>query len=162
MQRRHIGGLGALTSAALTLVLAAASSAVAAPSATTVTASPASAAVGSPVQLTASVSCGSDPGGGLGVSFFDGGDLLDTVPVAGGVAAYSTVFTASGSHTITAAYNGNDACDASSATVTVTVSPAAPPPSTPPSLGLPGLCLLACGGGIGFTVGDIRNHVDVR
>ncbi|MBC7267523.1 MAG: Ig-like domain repeat protein [Streptomyces sp.] len=162
MQRRHIGGLGAVTSAALALVLAAASSAVAAPSSTTLTASPMSAAVGGAVQLTATVSCGSDPGGGLGVSFFDGDELLETVPVAGGVAAYWATFATSGSHTVTAAYNGNGACDASHGTVTVQVSPSGSSPSAPPLLGLPDVCLLACGGVFGFEVGDIHNNVDVR
>ncbi|MGW2181830.1 Ig-like domain-containing protein [Streptomyces sp. NPDC001732] len=150
-------GGGAVTSAALAIVLAAAAPAAAAPSSTSVTASPSSAAVNSPVQLTASVTCDVDPGGGLGVSFFDGGDLLGTVPVAAnGQATYPASFTTAGTHTITAAYNGNGACDASNSTTTVQVS-SSPAPGQPP-----GLCLLGCGSLIGFVAGDIKNTVVVH
>ncbi|MFF8993340.1 Ig-like domain-containing protein [Streptomyces sp. NPDC014983] len=159
MRRRRTHGGWAVTAAALAAVLAAAAPAAAAPSATSVTASPATTTVGGSVQLTASVTCASDPSGGLGMSFFDGGDLLSTVPVgAGGQATYTTSFTTTGPHTITAAYNGNQACDASSSTTTVQVSASpAPPPG-----GTPGLCLLTCGSLIGFVVGDIHNSVSVR
>ncbi|MEU7428336.1 Ig-like domain-containing protein [Streptomyces sp. NPDC040750] len=138
-------------------MLATAGPATAAPSATSVTASPASTSIGSPVQLAATVSCDSDPSGGLGMSFFDGGDLLTTVPVgANGQATYTTSFSTAGTHTITAAYNGNGPCDASSSTTAVQVSAVSP---TPPPPGLPGLCLLTCGSLIGFVVGDINTHV---
>ncbi|WP_424862746.1 Ig-like domain-containing protein [Streptomyces sp. MMS24-I29] len=158
MRRRHTHGGWAVTSAALAIVLAAATPAIAAPSSTSVTASPSSATVGSPVQLTATVTCDSDPGGGLGMSFFDGGDLLNTVPVAAnGQAAYTTSFTTAGTHTITAAYNGNGDCDASNSTTAVQVSSS---PTSPPSQ-FP-VCLLGCGSLIGFVMGDVKNNVIVH
>ncbi|MFC9154642.1 Ig-like domain-containing protein [Streptomyces bauhiniae] len=142
--------------AALAAVLGLASPAWAVPSSTTVTASPQSTAVNSPVQLLATVDCPSDPTGGLGVTFFDGSDLLDTVPVnANGQASYTASFTTTGSHTITAAYNGNTDCDASNSTTNVQVT-AAPTPPDP----TPGFCLLACGGLINFSVGDITNNIN--
>ncbi|MEU9763749.1 Ig-like domain-containing protein [Streptomyces sp. NPDC047985] len=105
--------------------------------------------------MTASVTCGSDPSGGLGLSFFSGGDLLSTVPVAAnGQAVFTTSFAVTGAHTITASYNGNEACDASHSTTTVQVS-ASP---TPPTNQVPGFCLIACGSVIGFVVGDIKNN----
>ncbi|MFC4505128.1 MULTISPECIES: Ig-like domain-containing protein [Streptomyces] len=127
-------------------------------STTTVTASPPAANVGVPVTLTATVTCDAAPGGGLGVTFFDGGDILNTVPVsANGQAGHTTAFTTTGTHTITAAYNGNDNCFASSNTTTVVVS-AVPVTPTPPANGF---CFLVCGL-IGFTVGDINNNIEVH
>lgn len=148
-------GRGSLVvTTALAAVLGLASSAAAASSSTTVTATPQTATAGSPVQLHASVGCASDPGGGLGVTFFDGGNLLATVPVTpSGQADFSTTFTA-GTHTITAAYNGNETCDASSGATTVQATAAPIPPST-----TPGFCLLACGGLINFTTGNITNYI---
>lgn len=131
-------------------------------STTTVTASPPAANVGVPVTLTATVTCDADPTGGLGVTFFDGGDILNTVPVNGdGQAGHTSAFTTTGTHTITAAYNGNDNCFASSNTTTVVVSavPAPVPPAPPAN----GFCLLACGSDlIGFTVGNINNNIEVH
>ncbi|WP_234354585.1 Ig-like domain-containing protein [Streptomyces sp. NRRL WC-3618] len=147
---------------ALAAVVSLASPAAAAvDSTTTVTASPPAANVGVSVTLTATVTCADDPTGGLGVTFFDGGDLLDTVPVStNGQAEHTTSFTTTGTHTITAAYNGNDNCFASSNTTTVVVSAVpVPVPPTPPANGF---CLLACGGLIGFTVGDINNNIEVH
>ncbi|MFJ2419971.1 Ig-like domain-containing protein [Streptomyces brevispora] len=142
---------------ALAAVLGLASPAWAVSSTTTVTATPQSAAVGTPVQLAATVDCAADPTGGLGVTFFDGGDLLDTVPVnANGQASYTGPFTTAGSHTITAAYNGNTECAASNNTTTVQVTSA--PTSPGPT---PGFCFLACGGLINFSVGDINNTVNI-
>jgi hypothetical protein len=142
---------------ALAAVLGLASPAWAVPSGTTVTATPQSGEAGTPVQLAATVDCPADPTGGLGVTFFDGGDLLDTVPVnANGQAGYTATFTAAGSHTVTAAYNGNAQCDASSSTTTVQVTSAPKPPAP-----TPGFCLLACGGLINFSVGDINNTIDI-
>ncbi|WP_329133798.1 Ig-like domain-containing protein [Streptomyces sp. NBC_01476] len=145
--------------AALASVVAFASPAAAAvPSTTTVQAVPAAATVGEQVTLNATVTCSADPSGGLGVTFFDGPDLLTTVPVtAGGSATYATTFTTAGSHLITAAYNGNDNCSASNSETTVTVS-SAPTPPTPPT----SFCLLVCGSLIGFTVGDINNVTVIR
>jgi hypothetical protein len=145
--------------AALTAVVAFASPAAAAAQSTTaVQASPSAAAIGQPVDLTATVTCAGDPSGGLGVTFFDGGDILDTVLVtSAGAAAYTANLSTVGTHTITAAYNGNDNCSASSAETTVVMS-AAPVPPAPPN----GLCLLSCGGGlINLTFGDIHNEVTV-
>ncbi|WP_457462971.1 Ig-like domain-containing protein [Streptomyces sp. TE5632] len=132
--------------------------AAAVPSSTTVTASPSAASVGAPVELTATVTCSADPSGGLGVTFFDGGDILDTVPVGtDGQAEYTTAFATPGTHTITAAYNGNEDCFASNSETTVAVSTAPVPPTPPGS----GSCLLACGGLINFTVGDINNGTQI-
>ncbi|MFC5955537.1 Ig-like domain repeat protein [Streptomyces pratens] len=128
-------------------------------STTTVTASPPEANVGVPVALTATVTCDDDPSGGLGMTFFDGGDILNTVPVgADGQAEHTTAFTTTGTHTITAAYNGNDNCSASNNTTTVVVSAVPVPPTTPPAPPANGPCLLACGGLIDFTVGDINSN----
>ncbi|MDX3683418.1 Ig-like domain-containing protein [Streptomyces sp. AK04-4c] len=142
---------------ALAAVLGLASPAWAVPSSTTVTATPQSAEVGTQVQLAATVDCPADAAGGLGVTFFDGNILLDTVPVnANGQASHTTTFTTVGSHTITAAYNGTAECDASSSTTTVQVTSAPTPPGP-----TPGFCLLACGGLINFSTGDIRNTVNI-
>ncbi|MGW8671368.1 Ig-like domain-containing protein [Streptomyces niveus] len=152
----HRGRLVVAT--ALAAVLGMASPAWAAPSSTTVTATPQSAQVGTAVQLAATVDCPGDPSGGLGMTFFDGSDELDTVPVnANGQATYSTTFTTAGSHTITAAYNGNADCDASNNTTTVQVTSAPNPPGPPGG----GFCLLACGGLINFSVGNIHNPVNI-
>ncbi|MEU1350490.1 Ig-like domain-containing protein [Streptomyces sp. NPDC005775] len=142
---------------ALAAVLGMASPAWAAASSTTVTATPQTAEVGTPVQLTATVDCPADTSGGLGVTFFDGDDLLGTVPVnANGQAGQTASFTTAGSHLITAAYNGNTECDASNNTVTVQVTSTPTPPDP-----TPGFCLLACGGLITFSVGDINNTVNI-
>jgi Bacterial Ig-like domain (group 3) len=101
---------------------------------TTVQASPASATVGQAVTLTVQVSCPADPSGGLGVTLFDGSNLLATVPVdSTGAGSLSTNFSATGSHVITAAYNGDSDCAASNNTTTVDVT-SSPAPPAPPSL----------------------------
>ncbi|MGY3676733.1 Ig-like domain-containing protein [Streptomyces sp. TE33382] len=142
---------------ALATVLGLASPAWAVPSSTTVTATPQSAEVGTAVQLQATVDCPADPTGGLGMTFFDGGDELDTVPVnANGQASYTATFTTVGAHTVTAAYNGNAECDASNNTTTVQATSAPKPPGP-----TPGFCLLVCGGLINFSVGDITNNVNI-
>lgn len=146
-----------IVATALATVLGLASPAWAVPSSTTVTATPQSAQVGASVQLAATVDCPAEATGGLGVTFFDGSTLLDTVQVnANGQAGYTTTFTTTGSHTITAAYNGTTECDASSSTTTVQVTSAPTPPSP-----TPGFCLLVCGGLINFSVGDINNSVNI-
>ncbi|MEV6536893.1 Ig-like domain-containing protein [Streptomyces sp. NPDC051639] len=147
-----------VTAAAATAVMTFASPAAAAVSSTTtVQATPSAATIGQPVNLTATVTCTGDPSGGLGMTFFDGGDILDTVPVtAAGAAVYTAHLSTAGTHTITAAYNGNANCSASNAETTVVMS-AAPTPPTPS-----GLCLLACGGLINFSVGDIHNEINVN
>lgn len=145
-QRRGVGTTLALTVSALVAFAAPAAAQVL--SSTSVQAVPSSAASGQAVALDATVTCAGDPSGGLGMTFFDGANLLATVPVAAdGTATYSTSFTTTGTHTITAAYNGNGNCDASNNTTTVDVTAA-------PSSGLPGLCLLACGGLVDVNVED--------
>ncbi|MGW3341479.1 Ig-like domain-containing protein [Streptomyces sp. NPDC001009] len=151
---RKAGAMVAATAAATVLFLAP-SAAAADPSSTTVQATPSSATTGQLVTLAATVTCSSDPSGGLGVSFFDGEDLLATAPVsADGNSSLTTGFTTTGTHTITAAYNGDDSCGASSDTTTVTVSQAPAPPADDPG------CLLC--GLIDFHTGDIHNEVNVN
>ncbi|MET9904936.1 Ig-like domain-containing protein [Streptomyces sp. NPDC006446] len=140
--------------AAATVLSLAPSAAAADPSSTTVQATPSSATTGQLLTLDATVTCSSDPSDGLGVSFFDGTKLLATAPVsADGHSSLVTGFTTTGAHNITAAYNGDDSCSASSAITTVTVSQAPAPPATNPG------CLLC--GLIDFHVGDIHNEVNV-
>lgn len=114
--------------AAIAAVVGVASPAAAAvDSTTTLQVSPVTAAVRAPVQLTATVVCAGDPSGinDVGMTFFDGGDILQTVPVApNGLATYTAKFQTAGVHTITAAYNGNANCFASHAEATVTVTEA--------------------------------------
>jgi Bacterial Ig-like domain (group 3) len=97
---------------------------------TTVEASPAAATTGQEVVLTATVTCpGFPPGGGLGVTFFAGSELLDTMPLnASEEAALTTTFDAPGSYTITASYNGNSDCGASYDEMIVDVTDAPTPP----------------------------------
>ncbi|MEU6347045.1 Ig-like domain-containing protein [Streptomyces sp. NPDC046977] len=121
------------------------------PSATDLQVTPSAPALNAPVELIATVSCNADPSGGLGVTFFDGPDLLATVPVpADGRATYATSFTTTGSHTITAAYNGNDECSASNDTATVEVSSGPAP--------LPGFCFIVCGGSVINYPIDVHNN----
>lgn len=141
--------------AAATVLSLAPSAAALDPSSTTVQATPSSATTGRLVTLGATVTCNSDPSGGLGVSFFDGPNLLATAPVsADGRSSLTTGFTTTGTHTITAAYNGDDTCGASNGVTDVTVSQAPAPPA-----GNPG-CLLC--GLIGFQVGDVHNDINVN
>ncbi|GAA3482040.1 hypothetical protein GCM10018966_065720 [Streptomyces yanii] len=120
--------------AALTAVVASASPAAAAApvgSETTVQASPSAAEIGQLVTLAAKVTCSGDPSSGLGMTFWDGGDILKTVPVTpDGAAVYEADLSTVGTHTITAAYNGNANCSASHAETTVEMSAVVPP--TPP------------------------------
>ncbi|MET9888175.1 Ig-like domain-containing protein [Streptomyces sp. NPDC006430] len=144
------------TTAALAVMAFASPAAAAVPSTTTVQASPSTVTAGQSVDLTATVTCAGDPSGGLGMTFYDGAAVLTTVPVgANGTSAYTANFTSTGSHTITAAYNGNDNCNASNNTTKIEVSAAPAPPTTP------GMCLL-CNGLINFTVSNIHNEVNVR
>ncbi len=155
VRRASKAGLLVAVAAAATVMSLAPTAAAADPSSTTVQATPSSATVGQLVTLDATVTCSSDPSGGLGVSFFDGPDLLATAPVsADGHSSLTTGFTATGTHTITAAFNGDDGCSASNDTTTVTVSQAPAPPADNPG------CLLC--GLIGFHVGDIKNEVNVN
>ncbi|MFI6650497.1 Ig-like domain-containing protein [Streptomyces sp. NPDC050529] len=148
--------VGLVVAVAATTVLSLATAAAAAdPSSTTVQATPSSAVTGQLVTLEATVTCSSDPSGGLGVTFFDSSDLLATAPVsADGRSSLTTGFTTTGTHNITAAYNGDDSCSASNGNSTVAVSQAPSPPANNPG------CLLC--GLIDFHVGDIHNEVNVN
>jgi hypothetical protein len=55
------------------------------------------------------------------VSFYDGSTLLKTASLSGGVAKLTTKTLASGTHTITATYNGSTSFTGSSASLTQTV-----------------------------------------
>jgi hypothetical protein len=68
----------------------------------------------------------------------------------GGQAVYTADLSSIGTHTVTAAYNGNANCGVSHDETTVVIS-ADPVPPTP--------CLLACGGLINFDVGDVHHEV---
>ncbi|WP_018384045.1 Ig-like domain-containing protein [Wenjunlia vitaminophila] len=138
--KEHGAGKFVVLGALAAVVTFASPAAAAESSTTTVQASPSSVTAGQAVELSAKVSCPTDPSGGLGVTFFDGGDILSTVPVtSSGDAAYTAHLSTVGSHTITAAYNGNTACNASSAETTVVVSAAPTPPRHPSAP-----CLLLC------------------
>ncbi|WP_331729175.1 Ig-like domain-containing protein (plasmid) [Streptomyces sp. NBC_01003] len=142
---------------ALAAVLGLASPAWAAGSSTTVTATPQSTQVGATVQLAATVDCPADPTGGLGVTFFDNNVELKTMDVnANGQVSISATFSTPGTHTIIASYNGNTQCDHSDNSTTVQVTSAPTPPGP-----TPGFCLLACGGLINFSVGDINNSINI-
>lgn len=155
MQKCQRKAWGTLAFAALAVVVAA-SPAAAASSGTTVQAAPSTAATGQSVTLSATVTCAADPSGGLGMTFFDGSDLLTTVPVgADGTSTYATSFTSTGPHTITAAYNGNGNCDASNGTTTVQVTAAPTPPA--PS----GLCLLVCNSLINIRIDNVGNIYNI-
>jgi hypothetical protein len=92
---------------------------------TTISASPSVSAIGEQVTLTATVNAtGGDVTAGT-VSFYDGADLLDTVPVSGGplagTASVSTAFATDGTRTLTASFNGTGLVAASSGTTQQTV-----------------------------------------
>jgi hypothetical protein len=92
---------------------------------TTLSVSPSTATYGSAVKLTATVSPSSAAGS---VQFFDGTTVLTSVPVAAGVATYTTSTLAGGSHGLSAAFTATDsdsfAASTSSAT-TLKINPAA-------------------------------------
>jgi hypothetical protein len=76
---------------------------------TTLSSSASPAVLGQPVTFTAAVTVTS-PGAGMptgNVVFKDGTTVLETVPLTGGVASFTTSALAQGSHTITAAYQGD-------------------------------------------------------
>jgi hypothetical protein len=56
------------------------------------------------------------------VTFYDGTTLLKSVALSGGVAKYTTKTLTSGTHSITATYNGSTSFDGSSASLTQTVN----------------------------------------
>ena len=157
-QKRNV--CATFAGAALAVVAFALPAAAAVASSTTVQASPSTATTGQSVDISTMVTCSGDPSGGLGMTLFDGSNLLTTVPVGmDGASSYTTDFTSAGSHMITAAYNGNDNCDASNSTATVQVNAPAVPPTPAPSP-----CLLLCNGLINLTftnVGNIGSDRDV-
>jgi Bacterial Ig-like domain (group 3) len=147
---------GTLACAALAVVAGASPAAAAVSSGTTVQASPSTAATGQSVDLSATVTCAGDPSGGLGMTFFDGSNLLGTVPVgADGTSTYVTSFGSTGPHTITAAYNGNDNCSASNGTTTLEVTAAPAPPASS------GLCLLVCDSLINLRIENVGNVYNI-
>ncbi|MFG2111448.1 Ig-like domain repeat protein [Streptomyces sp. NPDC048718] len=97
----------------------------AAASTTTLTASPTTAAPGAPVTLTAHVTCNVDTPTG-DVAFFSDGTPIGTAPLdASGEAILTTSALPLGTHPITAHYEGDDTCPAStSEPVTVTIEQA--------------------------------------
>jgi Big-like domain-containing protein len=146
-----------VTFAALAVSVFASPAAAAELSTTTVQASPSQVTTGQLVNLSATVTCAGDPGGGLGMTFFDGPAILATTPVSSdGKSSYTATFTSIGTHTITAAYNGNNNCNASTNTTTIEVSATLTPP-TPPNLPC-----YPCNGIVNFTTGDIHNEVTIR
>lgn len=109
---------------------------------TTLTASPSSAAIGQYVTLSAQLSGCADPSTSIGMSFFDDGDLLATVPIApNGDASLIRSFSTTGTHTITAVFNASPECAVSFATTNVVVTDSPAPPG-------PGL--------LGLNIGDIH------
>jgi len=56
------------------------------------------------------------------VTFYDGTTLLKTVSLSGGVAKFTTSTLVSGTHSITATYNGSASFDGSSASLTQNVN----------------------------------------
>ncbi|SEG52547.1 Ig-like domain (group 3) [Actinacidiphila yanglinensis] len=154
-RREHKAAFLVAAAAAAAVVALAPSAAAVDTSSTTVEASPSSATTGRLVVLDATVTCTSDPSTGLGVSFFDGDNLLATAPVStDGQSFLTTGFTTTGTHIITATFNGDAGCGASHATTDVTVSRAAAPPSNNPG------CLLC--GLIDYHVGDIHNEININ
>ena len=143
------------TLATLAVVASASPAAAAAvDSTTTVQASPTAPVTGQLVALNAKVDCTGDPSLGLGVSFFDGQDLLATAPVGtDGTSTLRTGFISTGEHEITAAFNGDDNCNASSSKTTVEVSDASTSPTNPSAP-----CFLLCGL-LNLNVSNIGNNV---
>ncbi|MEO3715600.1 Ig-like domain repeat protein [Roseateles flavus] len=89
-------------------------------SSTTLVASPASLALRQPTTFIATVSPPSLSGS---VTFKDGAMAIGTAPLVGGAASYTTGFSASGTHSVTATYAGDGVYGASvSSPVVVTVS----------------------------------------
>jgi hypothetical protein len=78
--------------------------------------------VGQSVTFTASVTPQSGGTVTGPVSFYDGTTLLKNVSVIGGAAKCTTKTLTSGSHTITATYNGNTSFTGSSASLTQAVN----------------------------------------
>lgn len=156
-RRAHKAAFLVAAAAAATVVALAPSAAAADPSTTAVEASPSPATTGQLVVLDATVTCTSDPSTGLGVSFFDGDNLLATAPVStDGQSFLTTGFTTTGNHHIIAAYNGDANCGASNDATDITVTQATTPTPPPSSPG----CLLC--GLIDYHVGDIHNEININ
>ncbi|MGB7264158.1 MAG: FG-GAP-like repeat-containing protein [Terracidiphilus sp.] len=115
-------GLPALVAGGAVLVNQASTTPTLTPTTTSLSSSGTSIIVGQTVTFTASVSASPTPAGS--VTFFDGTTALATTTLnPSGVAIYSTSNLSVGSHSITAAYQGNSTFAAStSGATTVTVS----------------------------------------
>jgi hypothetical protein len=87
---------------------------------TTLTSSANPSRYGQTVTLTARVTSAAGPVTGM-VTFYDGSNPLNTVPLSGGVATLSTSSLGAGSHSITAVYAGNANLATSQAMLTQTV-----------------------------------------
>jgi hypothetical protein len=85
---------------------------------TAVTTSASASFAGHSVTFTASLTArnGAVPESGL-VTFFDGKNRLDTVPLSGGIASYTTAALTAKTHTIKATYAGDANFQASSGSV---------------------------------------------
>jgi RHS repeat-associated protein len=108
----------ASTSPATTLVIAPRSTA------TTLASSPTTAGATQVVTLTANVASGLNPSGS--VTFRDGSTTLGTAPLNGNQATVTTSFATTGSHSLTATYNGDtNNTSSTSAAVNQTITPTA-------------------------------------
>lgn len=137
-RRRHevLIALGVLA-AGLATYAPEASAQVQSPTTTTLTASPSSAATGQQVTLSAHVSGCPDPTTSIGMSFFDGGNLLQTAPIdTNGDASLTISFSSAGTHTIEAVFNASTECGVSSDTKNVDVTSSPTPPTLPNLIGL--------------------------
>lgn len=89
---------------------------------------------GFPVTLTATVT-GTSPTGS--VAFLDGGTTIATVPLSGGMAAFTTKSLTTGAHSLTAHYSGDASnLPADSSSVSVAVSSRPDPSQDPDVIGL--------------------------
>lgn len=112
------------------------------PTNTSLVAIPLATTGGSPIMLTATVS--PSPGVSGTVTFLDNGAPLASIPVVGGVAAFSTTTLAIGGHQLIAMYNGAVlfASSVSNAQSVLINAPPPPPPnvvSVTPNANLPSL-----------------------
>src|SRR5208337_232812 len=116
-------GAGAAPGSTGNYMLSVTSAATAAVTTTTLSVSASSITIGQPVSLTATVSSASGTPSGS-VVFSDGTAPIGTVPLANGTAVLSTWVSGIGTHSITAAYQGDaNFASSTSSPQTLTVSP---------------------------------------
>jgi hypothetical protein len=96
---------------------------------TTITSSLNPSTFGQSVTFTATINTASGTPTGT-VTFFDGATNIGTGTLSGNTATFSTTILATGSHNITANYNGNTTHAASKSSVLIQVVNAAPPSTT--------------------------------